>query len=101
MLFPASLVAGGMLKQQVACAITHTLCSTCPEGSGVSGIASNQLGFLLAELDLYILMQQRDLNSCSMTEFEEKLVPLMPLSPSPADMFLFLFFCSLKKGCNA
>lgn len=71
-----------MLKQQVACAITHTLCSACPEGSGVSGIASNQLGFLLAELDLYMLMQQRDLNSCTMIEFEEKLVPLMPLSAS-------------------
>lgn len=62
-----------------------------PEGSAVSGIASNQLGLHLSELELYTLMQQHDPNSCTMTEFVENLESLPPLSLSPT-LLLFCFY---------
>lgn len=85
-------VSGCWGAEAAGSAVTHTLCSTCPEGSAVSGIASNQLGLLVPELELYTLMQQLDLNSCTMTEFVENLESLPPLSLSPPLAVICFYF---------
>lgn len=63
-----------------------------PPDQNVQGLWHCQLGFLLPELDLYMLIQQHDLNSCTMIVFVENLesVPLLPLSPPPAAASIFL-----------